>query len=191
MSPPLSAQDLGLITNVRTLTTDDATRVILHLSRPIPYQLTTEPPSSDQRSDPTPSSLLLLFHRRPLLLAFPRPFGLVMSLLTSVRSGQMSTATVRISLELTGIGTYRAIDLRSPYQVVIVLRKASPRPRQELETQRQERRPPRQESERPPQNRSPHNGLRSHRTLCFLCPLFLQGPTRRRIYRNPLRRLHL
>jgi N-acetylmuramoyl-L-alanine amidase len=153
-APTLAAQDLGLITHLRTLTTGDATRVILHLSRPIPYQLTTEPPSSDQHSDPTPSSLHITFSSATLAPSIPSTLRVGDVLLTSVRSSQMPTATVRISLELTGLGTYRAIDLRSPYQVVIVLRKASPYPPQEPETQRHERRPPRQESARPPQNRT-------------------------------------
>ena len=153
--PPVAAQDLGLITNVRTLTTSDATRVIIHLSRPIPYQLTTEPPTSGQRSKTLPTSLHITFSSAALAPTIPSTFRVGEELLTSVRCGQMSTATARISLELTGLGTYRALDLRSPYQVVIVLRKASPFPRQEtvalrqeLETQRQERKPPPQEPER-------------------------------------------
>ena len=137
---PVAAQELGLITNVRTLTTGDATRVIIYLSRPIPYQLTTEPPSSDQRPDTPPTSLHLTFSSATLTPRIPPTLRLGEELLTSVRSSQLSAATVRIALELTGIGTYQAIDLRSPYQVVIVLRKVSPRPRQE-------RHPPRQEPE--------------------------------------------
>jgi hypothetical protein len=132
-----AAQELGLITNVRTLTTDDATRVILHLSQPIRYQLTTEPPSSDQRLDAPLLALHITFSSATLAPNIPLTLRVDDALLRSVRSRQTSTATVRISLELTGIGiTYRALDLRSPYQVVIVLRKVAPRPRQEPETQR-------------------------------------------------------
>jgi N-acetylmuramoyl-L-alanine amidase len=154
--PTVAAQDFGLITNVRTLTTSDATRVIISLSRPIPYQLTTEPPTSAQRSNTLPTSLHITFSSAALAPAIPSTLRVGEELLTSVHCGQMSTATVRISLELTGIGTYQALDLRSPYQVVIVLRKASPFPRQEaailreLGTQRQERQPLPQEPERPP-----------------------------------------
>jgi N-acetylmuramoyl-L-alanine amidase len=156
--PAVAAQDFGLITNVRTLTTSDATRVIIHLSRPIPYHLTTEPPTSGQRSPTLPTSLHITFSSAALAPAIPSTLRVGEELLTSVRCGQMSTATVRISLELTGIGTYRALALRSPYQVVIVLRKAFPRQeaatfRYGLETQRQERQP------------SPQGPERSSRTL--------------------------
>ncbi|MGH9424955.1 MAG: hypothetical protein ACRD2L_01410, partial [Terriglobia bacterium] len=113
--PPVAAQDFGLITNVRTLTTSDATRVIIYLSRPIPYQLTTEPPTSGQRSNTPPTSLHITFSSAALAPAIPSTLRVGEELLTSVHCGQMSTATVRISLALTGIGTYRAIDLRSPY----------------------------------------------------------------------------
>lgn len=130
--PPLFAEDLGLITSVRTLTTDGATRVILDLSRLIPYQLTTEPPSSAQRANLTPASLHITFSSATFASGIPSTLRVNDALLTSVRRSQMSPTMVRISLELTGMGTYRALDLRSPYQVVIVLRKASLRSSHEV-----------------------------------------------------------
>jgi N-acetylmuramoyl-L-alanine amidase len=150
---PLAAQDLGLITNVRTFATDDATRVIISLSRPIRYQLTAEPPTADQQTDTPPTHLDVTFSSATLAPSIPSTLRVGDTLLTSVRSGQTSTVTARISLELTGIGTYRVTDLRSPYQVVIVLRNVTPRPRQEPETQRQERQLP--EPERPSRNVEP------------------------------------
>ncbi len=127
-APPLAAQDLGFITNVRTLVTEDATRVIISLSRPIRYQLTTAPFASDPRADLPPTRLDLLFSAATLAATIPAIARGDDALLTMVRSGQLSSSTVRITLDLTGRAAYRILDLRSPYQVVIVLRRASARP---------------------------------------------------------------
>ena len=144
------AQGPGRILNVRALTASDATRLIINLSRPIPYQLTAEPPSSAQRPDVAPTRLDITFPSALLAPDVPSTLRVGDELLTSVRNGQVSAATVRISLELTGLGTYRAVDLRSPDQVVVVLRKPLV-PRPEAETSRKESRPPRQEREPPDQ----------------------------------------
>ena len=149
---PLAAQDIGLITNVRTLTTDDATRVIISLSRPIRYQVTAESGSSEQRADIPPTRLDIIFSSATLASSIPATLRVGDALLTSVRSEQIFPATVRIALELAGSSTYHALDLRSPYQVVIVLRKvSSPRPYRDLEPQRHEPQPPPQEPEPPSQ----------------------------------------
>jgi N-acetylmuramoyl-L-alanine amidase len=130
---PLAAQDLGLITTVRTLATEDATRVIISLSRPIRYQLTTEPSASDQRADLPPTRLDLIFSAATLAATIPAIARGDDALLTMVRSGQLSSSTVRITLDLTGRAAYRILDLRSPYQVVIVLRRASARPSRDVD----------------------------------------------------------
>lgn len=173
--PAVAAQDLGRILNVRTLTTSDATRLIIHLSRPLSYRLTTEPPSSAQRPDAPPTHLDITFPSALLVPDVPSTLRVDDELLTSVHNGQVSAATVRISLELTGLGTYRAIDLRSPDQVVIVLRKTAPLPHQEPETRRQESQPPRQELA--PSNRN----LDSSQPLVNPSPL----PRRYRIMLDP------
>lgn len=149
---PLAAQDLGLITRVRTLATADATRVIISLSRPIRYQLTTEPFASAPRADLPPTRLDLIFSAATLAATIPAITRGDDALLTMVRSGQLSSSTVRITLDLAGRAAYRILDLRSPHQVVIVLRKVSPRPSQEPETRRQERPPA---PERPSRNVEP------------------------------------
>ncbi|NOT54259.1 MAG: AMIN domain-containing protein, partial [Deltaproteobacteria bacterium] len=150
---PLAAQDLGLITNVRTLTTDDATRVIISLSRPIRYQLTATPSSPDPREDIPATRLDLVFSAAALAATIPTIARGDDTLLTMVRSSPLSPTTARITLDLTGHATYRILDLRSPYQVVIVLRREGAlltQRRGDAELRTQEEQAPRVEPPPPP-----------------------------------------
>ncbi len=144
--PAVSAQSPNLIQTVRTLATDDATRVIITLSRSIPYQITTEPPTPVPRQDARSTRLHITFSPAALGTAVPSTLNVWDALLTSVHSGQVSPSTVRISLELAGVSAYRVSELRSPDQVVIYLRKAPDRSRPESEVSRQRLQPSPQES---------------------------------------------
>jgi len=141
--PAVSAQSPNIIQTVRTVATDDATRVVITLSHPTPYEITTEPPVSASQQDARPTRLHLTFSPATLGTVVPSTLNIKDALLASVHSGQVSSSAVRISLELAGGGTYRVSELRSPDQVVIFLRKAPDRSRPEPEISRQ--RPPESE----------------------------------------------
>ena len=139
--PTVSAQSPNLIQTIRTLATDDATRVVITLSHPTPYEITTEPLVSASQQDARPTRLHLTFSPAKLGTAVPSTLNIGDALLASVHSGQISSSAVRISLELAGGGAYRVSELRSPDQVVISLRKTSDRPRLEPEGSRHRSQP--------------------------------------------------
>src|SRR5262245_50542935 len=88
--PTVSALSSNIIQTIRTLATDDATRVVISLSRSIPYQITTEPPSSASQQDVRPTRLYITFSPAALGAAVPATLNVGDALLASVHSGQVS-----------------------------------------------------------------------------------------------------
>ena len=135
--PTASAQSPNIIQAVRTIATDDATRVVITLSHSTPYQITTEPPASASQPSVRPTHLHITFSPAELGATVPSTLNVRDALLASVHSGQVAPSAVRLSLELARVSAYRVTELRSPYQVVISLRSALDQPRAERELSRQ------------------------------------------------------
>jgi N-acetylmuramoyl-L-alanine amidase len=114
------------IQGIRTISAAGTTRVIISLSAPIRYELL---PEFSSKTATTPSRLHLRFSPAKIEPGTRTAAIVNDGILKEVRTGLLTESTVRVSLVLDQLGTYRATTYRSPDQIVIQLRKPTERRR--------------------------------------------------------------
>jgi len=110
----------SVIQGIRTISSADATRVVISLSGPISYELVAEPSATVSTA---PTRLHVRFSPAGLAPGVRTTAKVEDGLLKEVRTGLIEDSVIRVSLEVERLGTYRATRFRSPDQLVIQLRK--------------------------------------------------------------------
>ncbi|MEB2284036.1 MAG: hypothetical protein B6D46_01985 [Polyangiaceae bacterium UTPRO1] len=106
----------GRIERVRYEARDDSTRVIIMLSRPLPFEVRVLGGDSARKSQ---RRVVLDFSNATLAPAATAPIGVENGFLQQVRTGQFNARTARVVLDLASITKHSVDAYESPPRVVI------------------------------------------------------------------------
>jgi N-acetylmuramoyl-L-alanine amidase len=114
------AADRPVIENVRFLANDGVRRVIIALSAEANYEVVTVPALIS--ADHLVSQIYLDFSPARLSIGVPPQLLVNDHIVQTVRAEHLSSNTVRVSLTVENVGTHTISAVRSPAQIVILLR---------------------------------------------------------------------
>src|SRR3977135_2106000 len=119
-----AVSDRPMLESVSHISATDYTRVVITLSGEASHRLFTIP------ADPAhnlPSRIVIDFWPAQRSPQAPLSLPIQDGLLKQVRTGQFSTTTVRIVLDIEQIDEYKAFALESPYRLIIDVKGKIPR----------------------------------------------------------------
>ena len=121
-APPLSTgtvaapppTGLAVIAPVKYWSSADYTRIVVEASAPVRYAPTLLEKNGDQ-----PRRLFIDFSQSSIPPQFRNPIPIGDGLLKQARSGQFSSDTVRVVLDIDSLSDYKVFSLQDPFRVVI------------------------------------------------------------------------
>ena len=119
---------LSYVLPVKYWSSDDYTRVVIMASGPVNYKEILLEETAN-----TPRRLYIDFKKSYIEPQYRAPMPIEDGLLKRIRTGQFSSDTVRVVLDIESIGSYKIYSLPDPFRVVIDVRgekfaKESPKP---------------------------------------------------------------
>ena len=121
-TPPLSTgtvaapppTGLAVIAPVKYWSSADYTRIVIEASAPVRFAPTLLEKNGDQ-----PRRLFIDFSQSSITPQFRNPIPIGDGLLKQARSGQFSSDTVRVVLDIDSLSDYKVFSLQDPFRVVI------------------------------------------------------------------------
>lgn len=117
MVSPTQFDNLKYVFPVKYLSSDSYTRVVIMVSAPVTYKDVLL-----EAENGKPQRLYLDFKRCYIEPQYRAPIPIEDGLLKSIRTGQFTTDTVRVVLDILSIGSYKIFSLPNPFRVVIDVR---------------------------------------------------------------------
>jgi N-acetylmuramoyl-L-alanine amidase len=122
---PATAAAPARIERVRYLAAGGSTRVIVMLSRQVPYEVRILPGESARHSE---RRLVLDFSNARLAEGALRPIGVEDGIVMQIRTGQFTARTARVVLDLTSVTGHTIRELPDPPRIVIDVVGRTPAP---------------------------------------------------------------
>ncbi len=117
--PADAAETRAILQDVSHVSTTDYTRITLSLSEEVRHKIFSAPADSGRNA---PARLVIDFTPARRGPRVPLTVAIHDGLLRQVRTGQFSSSTVRVVLDIERIDNYKAFVLHSPYRLVIDVR---------------------------------------------------------------------
>ncbi len=113
---PAPAADAATVERVRYVADEQSTRVVVMLSRSVPYEVTVLP---GERSRGSERRVVLDFSNATLGAEAQAPIGVEDGLLKRIRTGQFTARTARVVLDLASVTGHHVEALDDPPRIVV------------------------------------------------------------------------
>src|SRR6266481_1112172 len=113
---PAPAADAATVERVRYVADEQSTRVVVMLSRSVPYEVTVLP---GERSRGSERRVVLDFSNATLGAEAQAPIGVEDGLLKRIRTGQFTARTARVVLDLSSVTGHHVEALDDPPRIVV------------------------------------------------------------------------